>query len=179
MPASPSPSPRSAPAPVVRPATVADVPEILGFVLALAAYEREPDAVVATEDGLRSALFGPQPRVWAHIVEHEGAPAGFALWFLNFSTWEGRHGLYVEDLYVADEHRGRGYGRALLRTLAALCLEHGYARLEWAVLDWNTPAIGFYERLGARQMTDWTVCRLDGDALAALGSLTAAADGRR
>jgi GNAT superfamily N-acetyltransferase len=152
----------------VRPATVADVPVILGVVRDLAAYERDPDAVVATEEGLRAALFGDRPKVWAHIVEHAGEPAGFALWFLNFSTWEGSHGVYVEDLFVADEHRGRGYGRALLRTLAALCEERGYKRLEWAVLDWNAPAIGFYERLGARQLTDWTVCRLDGDALAAL-----------
>ncbi|MCU1675745.1 MAG: family acetyltransferase [Frankiales bacterium] len=154
----------------IRPATDTDVPAILGLIRELATYEREPDAVVATEQSLTAALFGDDPKVWASIVEHDGEPAGFVLWFLNFSTWEGRHGVYIEDLYVREEHRGRGYGTALMQTLAALCLERGYARLEWAVLDWNTPAIGFYERIGARQMTDWTVCRLDGDALAALGS---------
>jgi GNAT superfamily N-acetyltransferase len=156
-------------APHIRPATVADVPAILGLVRELAAYEREPDAVVATEQSLTAALFGDDPKVWAFIVEHDGEPAGFVLWFLNFSTWEGRHGIYIEDLYVRECHRGRGYGRALLASLAAMCTRKGYARLEWAVLDWNSPAIGFYEKLGARQLTDWTVCRIDGDALAALG----------
>jgi len=121
-----------------------------------------------TEDDLRRSLFGDQPAVFAHVAEHEGAVAGFALWFVNYSTWTGRHGIYLEDLYVSPELRGHGYGRALLTELARICVERGYGRLEWSVLDWNEPAIGFYESLGAVAMDEWTVHRMTGPALHAL-----------
>ena len=160
---------------MVRTARPDDVPAILDLVRELAAYEREPDAVEATEKSLHTALFGPAPAAYAHVVEHDGAVVGFALWFLNFSTWLGRHGIYLEDLYVRPEHRGRGYGRALLRELARLCVERGYGRLEWWVLDWNEPAIGFYRSLGARPMDEWTVHRVTGDALRALAGDQASA----
>ena len=158
--------------PHVRPATVDDVADILALVTELAMYEREPDAVVATVPLLTDALFGPDPKAWALIAEHDGRPAGFVLWFLNFSTWEGRHGVYIEDLYVREEHRGRGYGRALFTALARLCTDRGYARLEWAVLDWNASAQGFYESLGAAAMEEWTVWRLTGGALATVAGLS-------
>jgi GNAT superfamily N-acetyltransferase len=149
-----------------RPATEADVPEMLRLIHALADYEREPDAVLTTEDDLRVALFGERPAVFAHVVDGDDTGlAGMAIWFLTFSTWEGVHGIHLEDLYVRDEYRGRGYGRALLTTLAGVCVERGYKRLEWAVLDWNEPAIGFYRSLGAEPMDEWTTFRLSGDAL--------------
>jgi GNAT superfamily N-acetyltransferase len=113
-------------------------------------------------------LFGDHPAVFAHVAEHEGAVAGFALWFVNYSTWTGRHGIYLEDLYVSPELRGHGYGRALLAELARICVERGYGRLDWSVLDWNEPAIGFYESLGAVAMDEWTVHRMTGPALHAL-----------
>jgi GNAT superfamily N-acetyltransferase len=153
----------------IRPATAADVPLILRLIVELATYEREPDAVTATEAGLREALFGPQPRVFCDIADWGGEPAGMALWFYNFSTWQGRHGLYLEDLFVRPEHRGRGIGRALLQRLARRCVEDGLGRLDWQVLDWNAPAIGFYRSLGARPLDTWITYRLDGEALAALG----------
>ena len=159
---------------VIRPAQPADVPAILHLIRDLATYERAPDEAEATEDQLREALFGPAPRVFAHIAEHEAGDgaevAGFALWFLNFSTWTGRHGIYLEDLYVRPELRGYGYGSALLVELARLCVERGYTRLEWSVLDWNEPAIAFYRALDATPMDEWTVHRLSGDALRRLGS---------
>ncbi len=160
-------------APLLRPATPADVPAILTLVRELALYEREPDAVVATEEQLHEALFGERAAAYAHVVEHP-APDGpeiaaFALWFLNFSTWVGRHGIYLEDLFVRPDHRGRGYGQALLRELARICVERGYGRLEWSVLDWNVDAQGFYRSLGAAPMEEWTVWRVDGTALATLG----------
>jgi GNAT superfamily N-acetyltransferase len=150
---------------VIRPATPNDVPAVLTLIRELAAYEREPDAVVATEDGLAAALFGAAPAVFCHVAEDGGEVVGFALWFRNFSTWLGRHGIYLEDLYVRPSHRGRGLGRALLATLADLARERGYGRVEWAVLDWNTPAQEFYRALGAVPMDDWTVWRLAGEAL--------------
>jgi GNAT superfamily N-acetyltransferase len=161
---------------VIRPARPDDVPTVLTLVRELATYEREPDAVVATEDDLATALFGPDPAVFCHVAEHASglgdAPevVGFALWFRNFSTWRGRHGVYLEDLYVRPSHRGHGYGRALLRTLAQVCVAHGYARLEWWVLDWNTDAHAFYRGVGAEPMDEWTVWRLSGDALTRLGA---------
>jgi GNAT superfamily N-acetyltransferase len=161
---------------VIRPARPDDVPTVLALVRELATYEREPDAVVATEDDLATALFGPDPAVFCHVAEHApglgGAPevVGFALWFRNFSTWRGRHGVYLEDLYVRPSHRGHGYGRALLRALAQVCVAHGYARMEWWVLDWNTDAHAFYRGVGAEPMDEWTVWRLSGDALARLGA---------
>lgn len=150
-----------------------DVAEILTLIRDLAAYEREPDAVETTEDMLREALFGASPAVYCHVIEHpepahSGQLAGFALWFLNFSTWLGRHGVYLEDLYVRPELRGRGYGQVLLQSLAQVCRERGYGRLEWSVLDWNEPAIEFYRSVGAVPMDEWTVHRLTGDALASM-----------
>lgn len=153
---------------IVRQATPADVPTILRFVRDLAEYEREPDAVEATEPMLHDALFGATPAAEAVIAEADGQPIGFALFFHNFSTWKGRRGLYLEDLYVTPEARGSGAGRALLAHLAALALDRGCARFEWSVLDWNAPAIGFYRAIGAVGMEEWTVQRLEGAALARL-----------
>jgi GNAT superfamily N-acetyltransferase len=150
---------------VIRPARRDDVPTILALVRELASYEREPDAVTATEADLASALFGPQPAIFATIAEHEGDVAGFALWFLNFSTWLGRHGIYLEDIYVRPELRGHGYGRALLIELAAIADARGYGRVEWSVLDWNESAHRFYASLGAVPMHGWTTWRLTGEAL--------------
>lgn len=153
---------------MIRPASPADVPVILRFVRELAEYEREPDTVEATEETLAEALFGPHPAAEAVIAEQHGVPVGFALFFHNFSTWKGRRGLYLEDLYVTPAARGSGVGKALLRHLAALALDRGCARFEWSVLDWNTPAINFYRAMGAVGMDAWTVQRVDGDALVRL-----------
>ena len=157
---------------MIRTATPADVPEILAMIRELADYERALEQAVATEEQLHEALFGPHPAAFAHIAEDDttGEPVGFALWFLNFSTWKGVHGLYLEDLYVSPEARGGGHGKALLATLAQICVERGYGRLEWSVLDWNEPSIGFYKSLGAVPMDEWTVFRLTGAPLAALGT---------
>jgi GNAT superfamily N-acetyltransferase len=155
---------------VIRPATPEDVPAILQLIKELAEYERAPGSVEATEELLHSSLFCAEPRVYVHLAEQDGEPVGFALWFLNFSTWLGRHGIYLEDLYVKPEHRGRGHGLALLAELARICVERGYGRLEWWVLDWNEPAIGFYRSIGALPMDEWTVQRVTGDALAALAT---------
>ena len=151
-----------------------DVAAVVGLVHELAEYERAAEHCLLTGDQLRAALFGPAPALFGHVAEvaeGEGqrAVVGCALWFLNFSTWRGVHGLYLEDLYVQPAHRGGGIGRALLARLAAVCVERGLARLEWAVLDWNTPSIGFYRTLGAVSMDEWTVFRLDGAALEKLG----------
>jgi GNAT superfamily N-acetyltransferase len=153
---------------VIRPARPGDVAAIHRLVRQLADYEKSLDDVAATAGDLRRSLFGAHPAVFAHVAEHDGAVAGFALWFLNYSTWTGRHGIYLEDLYVTPELRGHGYGRALLAELARICVDRGYARLEWSVLDWNTPAIGFYASLGAAAMDEWTVRRLAGPPLLAL-----------
>ena len=150
----------------IRDAVPQDVPLILAMIRELAEYEREPDAVEATEELLASALFAPQPALFCLIAETDtGEPAGFALWFLNFSTWLGRHGIYLEDLYVRPPFRGQGYGKALLAELAAICTERGYGRLDWWVLDWNEPAIAFYRSIGAVPMDEWTVHRVTGDPL--------------
>jgi GNAT superfamily N-acetyltransferase len=156
---------------MIRATTIGDVPTILRFVRELAEYEGQPDKVRATEEDLRRDLFETaEPRIFAHLAEDgEGRPVGFALWFLNYSTWEGRHGIYLEDLYVTPAARGGGYGRALLVELARIAVERGYGRFEWSVLDWNEPAIGFYKSLGAAPMDEWTVHRLDGVALGRLG----------
>jgi GNAT superfamily N-acetyltransferase len=153
---------------MIRRARLADVPAIYALIGELAEYERSLDEVIATEDDVRGSLFGPAPAVFAHVAEHEGSVVGFALWFRNYSTWLGRHGIYLEDLYVTPAMRGRGLGRALLAELAGICVQQGYDRLEWSVLDWNSPAIGFYASLGARAMDEWTVHRLTGSALRAL-----------
>ncbi|HEU4959200.1 MAG TPA: GNAT family N-acetyltransferase [Sphingomonas sp.] len=151
----------------IRPATRADVPTILGFVRDLAAFERAPDAVEATEAMLENALFAERAAE-AVIAERGGAAVGFALFFHNFSTWTGRKGLYLEDLYVAPEARGSGVGTALLRHLARLAVERGCGRFEWAVLDWNQPAIDFYTAQGAEMQADWRIERVTGKALARL-----------
>lgn len=158
---------------MIRPARAADVPTLVALVRELADYERAPDAAVLDEDSLRQSLFGPTPAVFAHVAsDDDGAVVGFAIWFLNFSTWHGRHGIYLEDLFVRPAARGRGHGRALLAELARICVDRGYGRLEWWVLDWNAPAIGFYRSLGAEPMSEWTTYRLTGSPLAELASGT-------
>ncbi len=153
----------------VRMAVPADVPVLLQLVHELAAYERAPDAVEATEADLHRALF-VDGTCSAHVALSGAEVVGFALWYPTFSTWTGRPGLWLEDLFVRPSARGAGLGKALLRTLAAVCVERGWPRLEWWVLDWNTPAIGFYAGLGAVPQEDWTTFRVDGDALPALGT---------
>ncbi|MFC8505213.1 GNAT family N-acetyltransferase [Streptomyces sp. NPDC057411] len=155
---------------MIRNATPADVPVIHRLIRELAEYEKALDEVRATEAQLHEALFGDRPAAYAHIAQTpEGEVAGFALWFLNFSTWRGVHGIYLEDLYVRPDHRGGGHGKALLAELARICVERGYERLEWSVLNWNHPSIAFYESLGARPQDEWTVYRLTDGALAELG----------
>jgi GNAT superfamily N-acetyltransferase len=153
----------------IRPAGSEDVPTILAFIRELAGYERLSHAVVATEASLRAALFGDIPAAEVLIAEVDGVPAGFALFFHNFSTFLSRRGVYLEDLYVQPAHRRLGVGRALLTRLAAIAVERGCGRMEWSVLDWNESACRFYESLGAQPMSDWTTFRLTGDALASLG----------
>lgn len=153
---------------LIRAAAPHDVATILRFVRELAAYEREPDAVDATEAMLWDALFGQAPAAEAVIAQHDGESVGFSLFFHNFSTWAGRRGLYLEDLYVTPAARGMGAGKALLAHLAQLAVERGCARFEWSVLDWNTPAIDFYRATGAVGMDEWTVQRVSGEALRAL-----------
>lgn len=150
----------------IREARRDDVPIILQLIHDLAVYEKEPDAVRNTPEGLEEALFGSDPRIFAHVAEDDGGVQGFALWFLNYSTWEGVHGIYLEDLYVRPEARGAGYGKALLQTLAGIAAERGYARVEWSVLNWNEPSIEFYRSLGALPQEEWTTFRLSGAPLA-------------
>jgi GNAT superfamily N-acetyltransferase len=154
----------------VRPIRPDDVPAAVALVRELAEYERALHEVRLTEQQLTDRLFGDAPAVFGHVaVADDGVAAGevvgIALWFLNFSTWRGTHGIYLEDLYVAPQHRGSGLGKELLGTLAALCVERGYSRLEWSVLDWNTPSIDFYKAAGAVPMDEWTVFRLTDEAL--------------
>jgi len=149
----------------IRPATVEDTPLILSFIRELAEYEKLSHEVVATEEALRESLFGERAFAEVLLAFVGGEPLGFALFFYNFSTFLGKPGIYLEDLYVRPEHRGTGAGRALLSHLARLAVERGCGRLEWWVLDWNEPAVGFYKRIGARAMDDWKVYRLTGDAL--------------
>ena len=148
-----------------------DVPLILEFIRALAIYEREPDAVTATEADLLRDGFGPEPYYHCLIAEHDGNPVGFAFYFFNYSTWTGRPGLYLEDLFVNSEFRGLGIGKALLARVAAIAVEKGCPRLQWAVLDWNTPAVDFYASLGASFLDEWRNVRMTGDALARLAAL--------
>ncbi len=156
----------------ITPATADDVPTILRLIRALAEYEKMASLVVATEDGLRAALFGAQPAAECLIAREGGEPVGLALFFHNFSTFTGRRGIYLEDLFVEPACRGKGYGRALLHRLAQLAVERGCARLEWSVLDWNAPAIGFYESLGAKRLDEWQIFRLTGDALTAFAAVS-------
>jgi len=152
----------------LRAATSADIPQILAFIEGLAAYEKLSHACVATEDSLRQSLFGPRPYAEVILAEFDGQAAGFALFFHNYSTFRARPGIYLEDLYVLPEHRGRGAGKALLRELARLAVERGCARLEWSVLDWNEPAIQFYKSLGAEPQEEWTIFRVTDEALTRL-----------
>ena len=152
----------------VRPAVPADVPHILAFIRELAEYEKEPDSALATQEDLLRDGFGPQPRFRCLIAECEGEPAGFALFFYNYSTWRGHAGIYLEDLFVRPAYRGKGVGKALFTQVGAIAVEEGCPRFEWAVLDWNKPAIDFYNSLGATAMSEWTTMRLSGEALARL-----------
>jgi GNAT superfamily N-acetyltransferase len=152
----------------IRPATPADTALILGFIRGLADYERLLHEVTASEADIATALFSPNPRAFCDIAEQDGAPVGFAFWFYNFSTFEGRCGIYLEDLFVIPEARGSGAGLALMRRLAQRCRDESLPRLEWQVLDWNAPTIAFYDRLGAGTKTEWITRALSGDALAAL-----------
>ena len=157
---------------MIRTAQPSDVPAIYAMVLELAEYERSLEEAVLTEEQLHEALFGPNPAIFAHIAadDETGETAGFALWYLSFSTWLGRHGIYLDDLYVRPERRGAGHGRALLAELARIAVERGYGRFEWQVLKWNEPSIGFYKSLGALPQDEWVVYRLTGEALNALGN---------
>ena len=155
---------------MIRPARPADVPAIYQLIRDLADYEHSLAEVSGTQEDLHHSLFGAKPAVFAHVAEHHGQVGGFALWFLNYSTWLPQHGIYLESLYVRPDLRVLGLGRALLAELAAVCVERGYGRLEWWVLDWNEPALGFYESLGATGMTDWTVHRVTGAHLHALAA---------
>lgn len=157
----------------IRPARPGEAGLVLRFIRALAEYEKLGDEVEATEAGLDAALFGARPRAFCDIAEWDGEAVGFALWFYNFSTFRAQHGIWLEDLFVDPGHRGRGIGKALMAGLARRCVEEGLGRLEWWVLDWNQPAIEVYKAIGARMMDDWTVCRLDGEALARLGGAAA------
>lgn len=150
----------------LRSATIDDVPSILGFIIELAEYEKLAHEVVATEDTLRETLFGPTPYAQVFIAELAGVPVGYALFFHNFSTFTGRPGIYLEDLYVQPKHRGQGFGKLLLAYLARKAVDMNCTRVEWSVLDWNQPAIDFYRSIGALPMDGWTVQRLDGDRLA-------------
>jgi GNAT superfamily N-acetyltransferase len=155
----------------LRPAAPADCALVLALIRELAEYERLSHEVDATEELLGGALFGPTPRAFCDIAEWSGEPAGFAFWFYSFSTFRGRYGIYLEDLFVRPQHRGRGLGKALLRNLAQRCFEEDLPRLEWGVLDWNEPSIAFYRALGAEPIEGWTRNRLSGEALARLAAL--------
>jgi GNAT superfamily N-acetyltransferase len=156
---------------MIRNAVAADVPTIVALIRDLAEYEREPEAALATEEQLHTALFSEHPKVFALMADDEsGQSVGFALYFLNFSTWNGTHGIYLEDLFVRPEARGGGHGKALLKELARIAVERGYGRVDWTVLNWNEPSIGFYKSLGAVPMDEWTLMRLTGDALRQFGT---------
>ncbi len=158
---------------LIREASPADVSAIMQLIHDLAEYEKAPQEVETNVVEMAAALFADQPKVFAHVIDLDGEVIGMAIWFLNFSTWQGKHGIYLEDLYVKPEYRGRGYGLAMLKHLAALCVERGYGRFQWWVLDWNTPAIEFYKSQGAIAMDEWTVYRVSGDALKRLGNQAA------
>jgi GNAT superfamily N-acetyltransferase len=155
---------------VLRRARPGDEAGIVECIRALAEYEKEPDAVQTTAGDLRQTLFASSPSVFAHVVEKDQRIVAIAVWFLNYSTWTGRNGVYLEDLFVQEDERRHGYGRALLAALARVCAERGYSRLEWSVLDWNEPSIRFYRSIGAVGMDEWTVQRLTGGALTQLAS---------
>ncbi|MBB2911103.1 GNAT superfamily N-acetyltransferase [Streptosporangium becharense] len=156
---------------MIRPATPADVPAIIDMIRKLAEYEKALDKVETTPEMLHDALFGDSPAVFCHLAVDGEDVAGFALWFLTYSTWVGKHGIHLEDLFVHPDHRGHGYGRKLLAELARICVERDYGRLEWAVLDWNTPAIEFYHSLGAGPLDEWIPYRITGPALEKLAAV--------
>lgn len=151
---------------LIRQACPEDVEQIVAFIRELAIYEKAEQEMVATVADIRRDLFGPQPAVYALMLEADGQAVGFAMYFLSYSTWLGRHGLFLEDIYVTPSARGAGYGKQILRHLAALAVERGYGRVDWNVLDWNQPAIDFYEAVGARPQSEWIGYRLEGQALA-------------
>ncbi len=155
---------------MIRTVTPDDVGTVVTMVHALAAYEKAPELCHLTTEQLHESLFGEHPALFGHVATLDsGEVVGFALWFLSYSTWDGVHGVYLEDLYVDPAHRGGGHGRALLATLAGVCTERGWTRLAWCVLNWNAPSIGFYRSLGAQPQDEWTTYRLSGAALTALG----------
>jgi GNAT superfamily N-acetyltransferase len=153
----------------IRQATIDDVAAIRDLIRELADYEHAAHEAVASDDDLAAALFGEDPVLYCHLAEVDGQVVGLAFWFLNFSTWLGVTGIYLEDLYVRETFRGRGLGAALMKELAGICVERGYRRLQWSVLDWNTPSIEFYESIGATALDEWTTYRLEGDALDGYG----------
>ena len=153
----------------IRSARVIDAPIILQLIKELADFERAPDAVEASEKDIVETIFADEPKVFCEVVEVDDEIAGLAIWFLNYSTWQGKHGIYLEDLYIRPQFRGRGFGKALLKHLAAICNERGYGRFQWWVLDWNESAIEFYRGLGAEAMDEWTVYRVSGKGLKELG----------
>jgi GNAT superfamily N-acetyltransferase len=154
----------------IRPAKREEVGEVLQLIQDLATYEKAPEQVEASKDDLLNTIFAKEPRVFCDLVEVDGQIAGMAIWFLNYSTWQAKHGIYLEDLYIKPEFRARGYGKALLKHLAQICDREGYGRLQWWVLDWNSPAIEFYRSFGAEAMDEWTVYRTSGQALKDLGN---------
>ena len=153
----------------IRPAKREEVGEVLQLIQDLATYEKAPEQVEASKDDLLNTIFAKEPRVFCDLVEVDGQIAGMAIWFLNYSTWQAKHGIYLEDLYIKPEFRAKGYGKALLKHLAQICDREGYGRLQWWVLDWNSPAIEFYRSFGAEAMDEWTVYRTSGQALKDLG----------
>ena len=155
----------------IRPSRKDEALIILQLIKDLAEYEKAPNEVKATEREIIETIFSDNPKVFCDFVEVDGDIAGMAIWFLNYSTWQGKHGVYLEDLYVKPEYRGRGYGKALLQHLASICNERGYGRFQWWVLDWNSPAIEFYRSLGAEAMSEWTVYRVSNEPLRRLGEL--------
>ncbi|HEY0262996.1 MAG TPA: GNAT family N-acetyltransferase [Granulicella sp.] len=161
---------------VIRSATPEDVPQILRFIRALAEYEREPESAIATEADLLRDGFTEPRRFHCLIAGWQGKPAGFALYFHNYSTWRGRHGIHIEDLFVLSELRGKGIGKALLTSVAAIAQEQGCQRLQWDVLEWNTPAIGFYEKIGATMLAEWRTMRVDHTGLPALAATAPSCD---
>ncbi len=150
---------------MIRAARIEDTEEILALIYELAVYEKAPDEAKATAGQIKEFFFGENPKVFCEIVEHNGQIAGLAIWFLNYSTWQGLHGIYLEDLFIRPQFRSLGYGKDLLKHLANICKVRGYGRFQWWVLDWNTPAIDFYTSLGAKAMDEWTVYRISGKEL--------------
>ena len=150
---------------MIREAKISDVQAIYDLIVELAIYEKEPDAVIASVEDIKENLFGTDPVAYCHVAEVDGQVVGIAIWFLNYSTWLGKAGLYLEDLFVKPEFRGSGLGLQLMKTLAQLCVDRNYERFQWWVLDWNEPSINFYKSIGAEAMDEWTVYRLSGSAL--------------